>query len=115
MFFVINKFITDVVSALNGGVVFGDNITGVEKSLEFTYVSSSSFPVGFKWTLSTKPKALTVVSSLEDGSPFISAHAWEYTDTGLVNLTNVLKLTAGASPANLTANSRYKLLVRVTP
>lgn len=114
MFYVVNRFITDVVAALNGGLVFGENIAGQEKLLDFTY-SSTTFPVGFKWTLASRPKALQVLSATQDGNPVIVCAAWEFTDAGNVNVTSMVRFTSVPAVSALNAGSRYKILVRVTP
>jgi len=45
MFSVLNKFITFVYQALNGGLIFSDNISGQEQLFDFVYTSpTASFP-----------------------------------------------------------------------
>lgn len=116
LFYIVNRFITDVITAVNGGLTFGENITGTEKLLDFTFISlSTSFPQGFKWTLSTRPEALSVVSATKDGSPAMVAVQWEYTPDGLVQVTDAVQLTSAPAVSALTVNSRYKIRVRVSP
>lgn len=112
----INQYITQSIAILNGGILFSDNVTGVDFTYSFTYVSNaSSFPVGFAWPLSMRPQALSVVSASEDGTPFIAAAAWTYSANNLVQLTSVLRLTSAPSVALLQNGKAYKIRVRVTP
>ena len=115
LFYVMNRFIRSTVQAINGGIEFEKNITGVQKDLEFEYISNAvTFPVGFQWSLNLRPAALSVVLATKDKAPVALVAAWEYTAEGLVQITDLSECTAGAIAA-LTANSRYLVRVRVTP
>ena len=112
----INDFISDVTKILNGGVVFADQTLGKEHEFRFTYQSDAiSLPIGFAWNYLLPPRSLIVTFSTENGSTFIPLVAWEYTDKGQVQLTRIVKITTAPAVSLLTANSEYKIRVRVTP
>jgi hypothetical protein len=113
LFRVVNDFITDVVGAINGSIIFSENITGVERTFDFTYVSTT-LPLEFKWTLPDKPTALQVCSATEAGSPIIALASWEFTEEGNVSIANLVKIT-GSTLAALTSGTRYKVKFRATP
>lgn len=116
MFGLLNQFITEVVSALNGGIIFGENITGVERVLDFVYTSqTASFPQKFLWTLAAKPVSLQVCQALENDEAVILNLLWEYTDTNEVSVTYATKIDTSATLSALVAGSRYKIRIRVTP
>lgn len=120
LFFVVNRFITFVIQALNGGLTFSDNITGQEQVFDFVYSSTTaSFPKKMKWKLSDKPRALYVVESSEETSltariPVIVLASWEFADDGTVSISDMVRIdTSGIN--TLTTGKRYKIRVRVTP
>lgn len=144
MFYVVNDFFQKVLSALNGGIEFSENILGVERELDFIYVSHAvSLPLRFKWTLNKKPRAVSVVAAyygkysgnLYDGVtsawdatatavlksnsslvPFLTSVTWEFTQDGEVSITDFSTIIG--SVAKLTTpmtGQRVILRVRVTP
>lgn len=116
LFSLVNQFITEVVGALNGGIVFSENITGVEREFDFIYTSSAaSFPQKFTWTLAAKPVALQVCQAVENGEPVMITLLWEYTDAAEVSVTYAAKITTAPALAALTVGARYKIRVRLTP
>lgn len=122
MFDTINEFITKVLAEVNGRVEFAQNIAGVEKELDFVFVNAAtSFPQTFAWTLGLKPKALYVVSALENNpsvnrlfTPVIVNVAWQLNNLNQIEVTDAVKLSSGGV-SSLTASRRYKILLRVTP
>lgn len=114
LLFPINRFVTEVVAILNGGIEFEKNITGVERDLDFVY-HTTALPVGFKWTLAAKPSSLSVLQMTENGSSIIGLVSWAYTADGLVNITSAVRFTSAPAVAALQSGSRYKIKVRVTP
>jgi len=120
MFSVINRFITNAFLALNGGLVFSDNITGQEQVFDFVYTSAAaSFPKKMKWKLADKPRALYVVEASEETSlltraPVMVLAAWEYADDGTVSISSMARVST-SGVATLTVGYRYKIRVRVTP
>lgn len=133
MFYVINDFFQKCLSAVNGGLEFGENIMGQEKEFDFLYVShAASLPINVKWNLSKPPKSCTVVGAYlgsYSGSsilsnkrlvPFICQIAWEYTQDGSLSLTDFARVISGTSLAvgSLTApivGQRVVIRVRGTP
>lgn len=115
LFYVLNRFITSVISVLNGGLLFSDNFIGEQKVISFTYASASSFPVGFKWGLAQKPTFLEVGQATENGTSVMMVVSWLYTDTGFVNITNAVLLTSAPAVTALTSGNAYQVVVRVTP
>lgn len=121
LFYVVNRFITEVIAALNGNIVFEQNITGQEHLFDFKYVSDAvSFPLEFKWNLSVKPKAFDIVAATVETSttsetPMIAVAAWQFTTEGNIRVTRIHAISSAPAVASLTASSRYRILVRVTP
>lgn len=120
MFYVINRFITFVIQALNGGLSFGDNISGQEQIFDFVFSSgTASFPKKIKWKLADKPRALYVVEASEETSltarvAVMVLASWEFADDGTVTITDMARIdTSGVD--TLTTGKRYKIRVRVTP
>jgi hypothetical protein len=113
---VVNAFVSESISILNGGILFSDNILGQEHIYDFKYQSDTvSLPVAFKWTQSIVPRALSVVSATADSDPVNVCVAWRYTEDSKVELTSIIQLTSAPAVALLTAGVRYKIRVRVTP
>jgi len=122
LFWVINDFVTKVVSNVNGQIEFGSNIIGAEKELDFVYVSdSASLPQKVKWNLSLRPKAFYLVSAYE-GDPKVNTSFLPVTlcanyilnEKNEIEVNGIVKLTA-SGVQSLTAQKRYKILIRVTP
>jgi len=120
MFSVLNRFITNVYLAINGGLVFSVNITGQELLFDFVYSSATaSFPKKIKWKLADKPRALYVVEATEETgllarTPVMVLAAWEFADDGTVSITSMARISTSGVAA-LTSGYRYKIRVRVTP
>lgn len=110
----VNRFITEVVAAINGGIEFGSNIMGVEKELDFVY-HANALPVSFKWPLSKRPRDFRVLQVTEDGEPIIGLVSWAFTADGMVSVTRLAIITTVPDVADPTSGNRYKILVRVTP
>lgn len=118
----VNSFITRVLGEVNGNLEFGENVPGVEKEFDFSYVSdSTSFPQVFRWELGKKPGALVVVSALENTPasnrnfiPVIVAVSWNFNAQNEVELSSAVKITS-AGVTTLVAGNRYKIKVRVGP
>ena len=117
LFNAINRFFRTTITAVNGGIDFETNIRGDEHEFDFEYISvATTFPQKFLWKLGKRPKACQLVQCTEDGVPIMAVMSWEYTPENYVQLTDLLKLESGTpGVAALTANSRYKVLVRITP
>lgn len=112
----INDYITQSIKILNEGILFGDNFIGKDHQFDFVYQSDAiSLPIGFLWTFAASPKALQVVSALENEQPVNLSASWQYTTDGQVRLVGIVKFTSAPAVALLTTGSRYKIRVRVTP
>ncbi len=121
LFLVINEFITDVISSINGNLLFGENVSGQEHELEFTYVNdATTFPQAFRWKLSKPPKALVVCAATEQDFPASASEiiflcSWIYRDDGHIAITRGSRITAAHAVDNLEAGYRYRIRVRVSP
>lgn len=116
MFYVLNKFFSGVIAAINGGIEFGLNIAGQEHVFDFTYQSAAAtFPLQFRWTLLKKPQTFQVVACSEDGSSAILLADLEYTTEGFVRLNTAVRVTSAPAIAALNVGSRYTIRVRCTP
>lgn len=122
LFVVVNDFITKAVSIINGNVEFASNIIGAEKELDFVYVSdAASLPQRIKWELNLKPRAFYLVSAYE-GEPKIANSFKPVTlcanyilnEKNEVEVSGIVKLTS-TGVSSLTAQKRYKILIRITP
>lgn len=112
----VNDYISQSINIINDGIVFPDNFAGKEHVYDFTYQSDAiSLPIGFKWPLLLAPKSVLLASATEDGSPIAITFAWDYTQDGLVRLTQVCRFTTAPAVAALQAGKRYKIRVRVQP
>jgi hypothetical protein len=112
----INDFVSQSIAILNGGLLFTDQMIGVDHTFEFTYQSDAiTLPQRAKWTSSYRPGALVVVAATEDGAPIIPAVAWKYTQEGVIEVTSMVKLTTAPAVALLTAGAKYRIRCRITP
>lgn len=114
---VVNDFFSQCINIVNGGILFSDNVLGVEHEFSFRYQSDAiSLPVGFQWTLAQMPRALQVVSAVSGtNTPINVSVGWTYTAKGQVQLTSIVQFTSAPAIALLTAGTKYKITVRVTP
>lgn len=112
----INDYITQSIKILNQGMIFADNVLGKDHLFDFVYQSDAiSLPIGFLWTLGSQPRALVIVSALEDEQPVNLSASWQITVDSQVRLVGIVKFTSAPAVALLSAGSRYKIRVRVTP
>jgi hypothetical protein len=113
---VFNDYISQSIKIVNDGIVFPDNFQGKEHVFDFVYQSDAlSLPLGFLWRLSLPPKSFQVVAATEDNDPLNCSVSWQFTEKGQVELVSIVKFTTAPAIAALTAGSRYKIRVRVTP
>jgi hypothetical protein len=113
---VVNDYIAQSISILNGGIIFGDNAYGQDHTFDFKYQSDTiSLPIGFTWNLAMTPRGLQVIAATANNDPLNVSVAWRYTEKGKVELTSVVQFTSAPAVALLTAGVRYKIRVRVTP
>ena len=123
VFALINKFMSDVISSVNGGIEFSENIQGKEFEYDFVYISATaSFPQTFQWSMTNAPRALTVIYSSVSRTPsaanYIPLHigvVWDYSPEGFVRITDAFIISSAGGVEPLTPNYRYKIKVRVTP
>lgn len=119
---VVNQFMTETISAINGGLEFEVNIKGKEYVFDFTFNNGvNPFPIEFQWTGTRRPTALYVAQALEDGVGIAMQIAWNYSAAGRVQLTDAVKFTTDydANPATaqvsaLSNQSRYQIRVRIS-
>ena len=121
---VVNKFINDTISSVNGNIEFEKNVLGVEKEIDFVYISHAlSLPLSFTWTLAANPKALYVVAASEniptvgrDFTPIMCTAAWSFNSSNEVSISDIVKFTGNAAAVvALVPGRRYKIRFRVTP
>lgn len=114
----INDFLSQSIKLLNDGLSFPDNFIGQEHIFDFVYQTNAiSFPIGFLWTKGAPPRSLEVSGAVEDDVSIACAVSWEYTQDRQVRIKHVVKFpdVTPATVTVLTAGSRYKIRVRVTP
>lgn len=126
LFYIVNKFINDVITFANGGIQFGSNIQGQEFEYDFIYRTDAiSLPQSFVWNFATPPKALSVVAAFindptvnRNFSSIMVNCTWQYTSDNKVQITDVIRLGGNwsvAAASQLSPGYRYKIRVRVTP
>lgn len=122
MFSIINKFIQDVVGAVNGGLEFQTNFYGKEIDLDFVYVSAALSLPSITWDLKSPPRALSVVSAYDNTpttnrafSPIILNLGWQLNQDNQVEISDVVQLSSSGGISGLTVGKRYKIKVRITP
>jgi hypothetical protein len=117
MFYILNRFISSCIAAVNGDLQFGENITGMEHVFDFTFQSTAAtFPQQFKWTINRRPNAFQIVSAEEDGESVILLAVLEYTAEGFIRMTSAVIIdTVAPGLVALNAGSRYVVRVRVSP
>lgn len=112
----INDFIEQAATILNAGILFGDNMQGVEHVYDFVYQSDAiSLPLGFAWRLSLPPKSFQMAGATEDGAPVVLLTSWRFTETSQVQLVQVSKIDSTPTLSALTVGARYRIRVRVQP
>lgn len=122
LFIPINDFISKVLLAVNGNIEFSSNIVGLEKELDFVYVSDEvSLPQKIQWTLTQRPKAFYLVSAFENEpssgsffSPVTLCANFIINQKNEIEINGIVKLSS-TGISSLTAGKRYKILIRVTP
>lgn len=124
IFRIINKFIGEVVAAINGGLTFQDNFVGVRHEFSFKFASNAvSFPQKISWPLSAPARTFSLVSAYETpaSGPEVSIMAvcqFDYKQDSqgtFVHISDAVKLTSGGGSTGLTAGARYRFLVQITP
>lgn len=133
-----NNFLAQAIRVLNKGLLFSDNIVGMEHDFSFTFQTQAlTFPQSFKWRYDRfVPKHLFVTLAEEGGTSVPALVSWKFTDARLVQLTSVYKIsssvlhtitassdaglvgdtvTFGPSVSDLVAGSKYVVRVRVEP
>lgn len=133
-----NNFLVQAIRILNKGLIFADNVAGLEHDFDFTFQTQAlTFPVSIAWPYERfPPKHLFVTYASEEGASIPVVASWKFTDTRLVQLSAVYKfsssvvhtisassdaglvgdtITFGPSMSDLTSGSDYKVRVRVEP
>lgn len=122
LFIPINDFISKVLLAVNGSIEFSSNIVGLERELDFVYVSDVvSLPQKMKWTLPQRPRAYYLVSAFENEpssgsffSPVTLCANFVINQENEVEINGIVKLSSSGI-SSLVQGKRYKILIRVTP
>lgn len=101
----LNRFMEDVNRALNNNITMADNLDCMVKTVTLDGV----YPVKFKWTRNSRPKAAWVGQCREadeDHTTITNAVTmdWEFTQDGSFQINNV----AGISPSS---SSKYNLTI----
>jgi len=116
MFYIVNRFINQVIGAVNSGIEFEENILGQEHDFNFEYVSDSvTLPLTVTWRLAKPPKSVQIVYATENGAPVIVLASWRFTQEQGVIFDQVVKVSSAPAVAVLVATSRYVIRVRITP
>lgn len=113
LFQALNRFFLAVSSAINGNIIYGENIPSVTQEIPFTWNGSGDLPKSFRWDLSYTPVEARVAQCLENGVAKACAIAWQFTGTS-IQVTSVVIFEDGAvrSP---TVGASYRLKVRANP
>lgn len=97
----LNGFMTALVSALNNGLTFSENLSSVVRTIAVP-AGTTAYPLYFSWALKSKPIGLWVVSAYEtlgahtNFTAAISAD-WEFTTSGQVKINGFPGLPTGTS------------------
>lgn len=133
-----NSFLAQSIRLFNRGLLFADNIIGLQHDFEFTFQTQAlSFPVSVSWPYTAfPPKHLYVTYATENEVSIPVTVAWKFTDARLVQITSVYKfassvehtitassdaglvgdtITFGPAVSDLTSGGRYRIRVRVEP
>lgn len=113
LFQALNRFFLAVSGAINGNIIFGENIPSVTQELTFTWNGRGDLPKSFRWALSYTPVETRVAQCLENGAPKACAIAWQYTGTA-IQITDFVILENGAARAP-TTGAAYRLKLRANP
>jgi hypothetical protein len=114
LFFTVNPFFTSLTQMAQKGITFGDNVTGQEKTLTFTYIGTATLPLTFAFDFKATPRELWVAQALEGGTPFIALIAWS-TDGSTISITDIVKVSSTAGVSALTVGQSYQIIIRITP
>lgn len=112
-----NNFLIQVIRLLNKGLLFADNVVGIEHDFDFTFQTQAlTFPQRISWPYDRfPPKHLFVTYASEEGTEVPVVTSWRFTDDRLIELKAVYKFTTAPAVSNLTAGNDYKVRVRVEP
>lgn len=111
-----NNFSSQVISVLNKGLLFVDNMVGVERDFEFTFSSNAAtLPLVTTWGLNFVPKSLHFSAATENDSPIIALGAWRTNDLNQIEITQLCKITSTPAVSSLVSGSKYKIRIRVYP
>lgn len=114
LFQTLNRFFLAVSGAVNGNIVFGENIPAVTQSLTFSWNAVSNLPKSFAWGLrGYQPVETRVAQCLENGTPKAAAIAWAFTGT-VIQVTDLVIFENGAARAP-TVGATYRLTIRANP
>lgn len=109
LFLPLNNVLGQITQALNGQIVFGDNIPAFKKVISG---NNLTLPLSFKLETSFVPTAMDVAQAVKDGSPVTMAGAWSLSgDTITVN--QLFEISASGNAA-ITTGPKYFLTLRFT-
>lgn len=113
-----NNFLVQCIRILNKGLIFADNMVGLEHDFTFKFQTQAiTFPQKVKWPYSGfSPKHLTVTYASEERVATPVVVSWRFTDDRFIELKAVYKFTSSPiAVADLTAASDYVVRVKIEP
>lgn len=111
-----NNFISQAINIINGGILFGDNVVGVNHTFEFTFQTQAlTFPQIVKWPFKLPPKHVYMTFGSEDDTSIPLTFSWRFNDERLIEIKEVYKITSAPAISDLVAASKYKLRVKAEP
>ena len=112
-----NNFLTQSIRLLNGGLLFRDNVVGLDYDFDFTFQTQAiSFPQKVKWPFDRlTPRHVYSTYASEQGIPIIAVFSWRFSDDRFIEILQVSKVTSVPALGDLVAASKYKLRVRAEP
>lgn len=107
LFLPLNAILTQLASAMNGQVTFGDNVPTFTKVISG---SSLSLPLRFQFSGSFTPVQMIIAQATKDGSPIALAGAWSLSgDT--ITVSKLYEVSeSGNSP--IASGSKYNIVLR---
>lgn len=117
----LNSFLQSATIAINGNLVYGDNLPCQTITLSFVYGSSADFPKKIAWSVGqssgnsqlSPPVELRVCSATESGTAIAVVMAWSYSN-GSISISQISKVTTSGITA-LVVGKTYKIVLRGQP
>lgn len=107
LFLPLNSILTQLATAMNAQVTFGDNIPTFTKTLSG---STLTLPQRFQFTGSYTPVEMRVAQATKDGTPVTMVGAWSISgDT--ITVSELYEVTASGN-VPIASGSKYNIVLR---